>query len=254
MHYQAYQETQIFILENTTFGTYYVGRMNRDLAPDKREMYCGWRNQTRAATEDQLTERLERKYQYHPEYRSPHLYFTALGNSIAPYGIETWITQLEAKIQSNPRRFSALKKLLTAGWLDEDYGVLSPSTLYHFRIDKRFKMKKSDVNALITHLRRNWGTKGSSFFGKKIVSPFADLLKKCLNERTESEKASDTYARQKETDPDCLSKRARYKCIHDMIRKGKPPKQTTIEKYGFTDEEIEEYTKINPCPMKFDLS
>ena len=144
--------------------------------------------------------------------------------------------------------------MLTAGWLDEDYGVLSPSTLYHFRIEKRMKMKKSDVNALITHLRRNWGTKGSLFFGKKIVSPFADLLKKCLNERTESEKASDTYARQKATDPDCLAKRAKLKCIQDMIRKRKPPKQTTIEKYGFTDEEIEKYTKINPCPMKFDLS
>jgi hypothetical protein len=69
------------------------------------------------------------------------------------------------------------------------------------------------------------------------------MLKKCLNERAPSERASDTYARAKERDSDYLAKRARAKAIQDMKKKGKPPKLSTIEKWGFTNAEIEAYTK-----------
>ena len=89
----------LYILENETLGTWWVGKMI---------------NPGRSVSQDELNDKLYKKY--------PNLnpYLTLVSNDGEHPGVETWITKLEYKIRQNPEKLQDLKKLLMAGWDYDD--------------------------------------------------------------------------------------------------------------------------------------
>ena len=115
-----------------------------------------------------------------------------------------------------------MKKLLTAGWSDEDFTTNSTLHVLHIwnRPDPLGRPKKLiNVREMYADLKKNWGTPGEclrSFYN----------LKRCLNERVG--KSKDVY----------LYEKGRAKVIRQMKMNKRSPKQSTIDKYNLTHEEM----------------
>jgi len=153
----------------------------------------------RSITQDQLNDKLVDKYHY------PNAYLTLVTLNKrwnACYGVERWLSKLEYKINKEPERYKELKKLLQAGWSDDDFTETSTLSVLHVvehnqPIDKIFK---------------------------KLVTS-REGLNRCLN---------------KVKDPDFLKVISRKKVLMDMKKKQKLPKPSTLQKYNIKDQEIEE--------------
>ena len=212
-----YEPTIFFILENGELGTWWVSQTKMRLDNDGFQT-C------RPVTRNELIAKLEAKYETHHEYTYPSLDLRLLnkqGN--ACYGVERWLSQLEYRIKREPKKYKDLKKLLTAGWNDEDFTTNSTLHVLHIynRPDPLGRPKKlTNVREMYADLKKNWGTPGEglrSFY----------KLKKCLNERVG--KSKDVY----------LYEKGRAKVIRQMKMNKRHPKQSTIDKYNLIPEEMD---------------
>jgi len=188
----SHRPTIFYILENKTLRTWWVGKMESTLDG------CGM-SPYRSITQDQLNDKLVDKYHY------PNAYLTLVTLNKrwnACYGVERWLSKLEYKINKEPERYKELKKLLQAGWSDDDFTETSTLSVLHVvehnqPIDKIFK---------------------------KLVTS-REGLNRCLN---------------KVKDPYFLKVISRKKVLMDMKKKQKLPKPSTLQKYNIKDHEIEE--------------
>jgi len=139
------------------------------------------------------------------------------------YGVERWLSQLDNKIRKDPQMYEELRKLLTSGWTNDDFTM--PSTLHVLHIWNPAKL--TNINDVYSDLKENWGTGGEG-----QLRSF-HKLNKCLNERIS--KPKDEYLYQK----------GRAKLLREMKKTGKRPKQSTIEKYKITPEEILDIKKMS---------
>jgi hypothetical protein len=212
-----YDPTIFFILENEELGTWWIGQTKMRLDNDGFQT-C------RPVTQNELIAKLEAKYETHHEYTDPSLDLRLLnkqGN--ACYGVERWLSQLEYEIKREPKKYKDLKKLLTAGWNDEDFTTNSTLHVLHIynRPDPLGRPKKlTNVREMYADLKKNWGTPG-----KGLRSFYK--LKKCLNERVG--KSKDVY----------LYEKGRAKVIRQMKMNKRHPKQSTIDKYNLIPEEMD---------------
>ena len=205
-----YEPTTFFILENEELGTWWVGKSKIEL--DAMDFPT-----RRSVSQSELLTKLEKKFETHHMYTRPSLDIRFLNNSgIVCYGIERFLSKLDYKIRKNPQMYEELRKLLTAGWTNDDFTM--PSTLHVLHIWNPNKL--TNINDLYSDLKRNWGVGGEG-----QLRSF-HRLNKCLNERTG--KPNDVYLYQK----------GRAKLLREMKKTGKRPKQSTIEKYKITFEEI----------------
>ena len=212
-----YDPTIFFILENEELGTWWVGQTKMRLDKDGFQI-C------RPISQNDLIAKLESKYETHHKYTNPSLNLRLLNKQgTTCYGVERWLSQLEYEIKREPEKYKELKKLLTAGWSGEDYTINSTLHVLHIynRPDPLGRPKKLiNVREMYADLKKNWGTPGEglrSFY----------TLKRCLNGRVV--KSKDTY----------LYEKGRAKVIRHMKRNKKRPKQSTIDKYNLTPEEME---------------
>ena len=215
-----YDPTIFFILENEELGTWWVGQTKMKLDKDGFQT-CS------PVTQNELITKLETKYETHHKYTDPSLDLHLLNKQgTACYGVERWLSQLEYEIKREPKKYKDLKRLLTAGWSDEDFTTNSTLHVLHIwnRPDPLGRPKKlTNVREMYADLKKNWGTPGEglrSFYN----------LKRCLNERVSMSK--DVY----------LYEKGRAKVIRQMKKNKKVPKQSTLDKYNITPEEIEVIT------------
>jgi hypothetical protein len=205
-----YEPTTFFILENEELGTWWVGKSKIEL--DAMDFPT-----RRSVSQSELLTKLEKKFETHHMYTRPSLDIRFLNNSgIVCYGIERFLSKLDYKIRKNPQMYEELRKLLTAGWTNDD--LTMNSTLHVLHIWNPNKL--TNINDLYSDLKRNWGMGGEG-----QLRSF-HKLNKCLNERIS--KPKDVYLYQK----------GRAKLLREMKKTGKRPKQSTIEKYKITFEEI----------------
>jgi hypothetical protein len=212
-----YDPTIFFILENEELGTWWVGQTKMRLDKDGFQT-C------RPISQNDLIAKLESKYETHHKYTNPSLDLHLLNKQgTACYGVERWLSQLEYEIKREPEKYKELKRLLTAGWSDEDYTTNSTLNVLHIwnRPDSLGRPKKlTNVKDMYADLKKNWGAPGEglrSFY----------TLKKCLNGRVV--KSKDAY----------LYEKGRADVLRQMKKTGKHPKQSTIDKYNLTPEEME---------------
>jgi hypothetical protein len=205
-----YEPTTFFILENEELGTWWVGKTKIEI--DAMDFPT-----RRSVSQSELLTKLEKKFETHHKYTRPSLDIRFLNNSgIVCYGVERWLSQLDNKIRKDPQMYEELRKLLTAGWTNDDF--MMPSTLHVLHIWNPNKL--TNINDVYSDLKENWGTGGEG-----QLRSF-HKLNKCLNERIS--KPKDVYLYQK----------GRAKLLREMKKTGKRPKQSTIEKYKITFEEI----------------
>ena len=230
-----YEPTTFFILENEELGTWWVGKSKIEL--DAMDFPT-----RRSVSQSELLTKLEKKFETHHMYTRPSLDIRFLNNDgIVCYGIERFLSKLDYKIRKNPQMYEELRKLLTAGWTNDD--LTMNSTLHVLHIWNPNKL--TNINDLYSDLKRNWGTGGEG-----QLRSF-HKLNKCLNERIS--KPKDVYLYQK----------GRAKLLREMKKTGKRPKQSTLEKYKITFEEIlyikempeeklvMEELSCEPCEEKF---
>jgi hypothetical protein len=211
-----YEPTTFFILENEELGTWWVGKTKIEI--DAMDFPT-----RRSVSQSELLTKLEKKFETHHKYTRPSLDIRFLNNSgIVCYGVERWLSQLDNKIRKDPQMYEELRKLLTAGWTNDDF--MMPSTLHVLHIWNPNKL--TNINDVYSDLKENWGTGGEG-----QLRSF-HKLNKCLNERIS--KPKDVYLYQK----------GRAKLLREMKKTGKRPKQSTIEKYKITFEEILDIKKM----------
>ena len=219
-----YEPTTFFILENEELGTWWVGKSKIEL--DAMDFPT-----RRSVSQSELLTKLEKKFETHHMYTRPSLDIRFLNNDgIVCYGIERFLSKLDYKIRKNPQMYEELRKLLTAGWTNDDFTM--PSTLHVLHIWNPNKL--TNINDLYSDLKRNWGVGGEG-----QLRSF-HRLNKCLNERTG--KPNDVYLYQK----------GRAKLLREMKKTGKRPKQSTIEKYKITFEEILDIKKMSEEQLVMD--
>ena len=219
-----YEPTTFFILENGELGTWWVGKTKMEL--DAMDFPT-----RRSVSQSELLTKLEKKFETHHMYTRPSLDIRFLNNSgIVCYGIERWLSQLDNKIRKNPQMYEELRKLLTAGWTNDD--LTMNSTLHVLHIWNPNKL--TNINDLYSDLKRNWGIGGEG-----QLRSFHKLLN-CLNERIS--KPNDVYLYQK----------GRAKLLREMKKTGKRPKPSTIEKYKITFEEILDIKKMSEEQLVMD--
>ena len=212
-----YKPTTFFILENEELGTWWVGKTKIEI--DAMDFPT-----RRSVSQSELLTKLEKKFETHHKYTRPSLDIRFLNNNgIVCYGVERWLSQLDNKIRKNPQMYEELRKLLTAGWTNDDFTM--PSTLHVLHIWNPNKL--TNINDVYSDLKRNWGVGGEG-----QLRSF-HKLNKCLNERIS--KPKDVYLYQK----------GRAKLLREMKKTGKRPKQSTIEKYKITPEEILDIKKMS---------
>jgi len=205
-----YEPTTFFILENEELGTWWVGKTKIEI--DAMDFPT-----RRSVSQSELLTKLEKKFETHHKYTRPSLDIRFLNNSgIVCYGVERWLSQLDNKIRKNPQMYEELRKLYSSGWTNDDFTM--PSTLHVLHIWNPNKL--TNINDVYSDLKENWGTGGEG-----QLRSF-HKLNKCLNERIS--KPKDVYLYQK----------GRAKLLREMKKTGKRPKQSTIEKYKITFEEI----------------
>src|SRR6056300_1966120 len=201
----GHQPTIFYVLENETLGTWWVGKMTSTLDGCGMPPY-------RSITQDQLNEKLSEKY------HNPNAYLTLLTLNKrwnACNGVERWLSKLEYKINKEPEKYKELKKLLMAGWDDNDFTETSTLSVLHV-------------------LKENQPI--DEIFKKLVKSRRS--LKRCLN-NTNFETRKERYQRQK-ANPDFLKRISREKVLMDMKKKQKLPKPETLTKHEIKDEEIKE--------------
>ena len=219
-----YEPTTFFILENGELGTWWVGKTKMEL--DAMDFPT-----RRSVSQSELLTKLEKKFETHHKYTRPSLDIRFLNNSgIVCYGVERWLSQLDNKIRKDPQMYEELRKLLTAGWTNDDF--MMPSTLHVLHIWNPNKL--TNINDVYSDLKENWGTGGEG-----QLRSF-HKLNKCLNERIS--KPKDVYLYQK----------GRAKLLREMKKTGKRPKQSTIEKYKITFEEILDIKKMSEEKLVMD--
>ena len=212
-----YEPTTFFILENGELGTWWVGKKKMEL--DAMDFPT-----RRSVSQSELLTKLEKKFETHHKYTRPSLDIRFLNSSgFVSYGIERFLSKLDYKIRKDPQMYEELRKLLTAGWTNDDFTM--PSTLHVLHIWNPNKL--TNINDVYSDLKRNWGTGGEG-----QLRSF-HKLNKCLNERIS--KPKDVYLYQK----------GRAKLLREMKKTGKRPKQSTIEKYKITPEEILDIKKMS---------
>ena len=205
-----YEPTTFFILENEELGTWWVGKKKMEL--DAMDFPA-----RRSVSQSELLTKLEKKFETHHKYTRPSLDIRFLNSSgFVSYGIERFLSKLDYKIRKNPQMYEELRKLYSAGWTNDDFTM--PSTLHVLHIWNPNKL--TNINDVYSDLKENWGTGGEG-----QLRSF-HKLNKCLNERIS--KPKDEYLYQK----------GRAKLLREMKKTGKRPKQSTIEKYKITPEEI----------------
>ena len=237
----------VFVLENGELGTYYVSKMNMDF------------DHVTSRTREQLREKINKTYDRHPVVKhmdiDAHMTIRTLGraNPSEPfaYGVDRWIREIVKRIMKNPEQNEELRRLLTASWsvyYETENGaplllpdeISTPSTLSVFHAIPECKMTERNVLDMVKDFKENWGS------GKEVPEKYKRMgiqsysntgATRCLNVRPPRVRGAEVT-----TDPDVLHARGRKKAIADMRRKRKPPKRTTIEKYGFTEDEIRKYT------------
>ena len=207
--------TSFLVIDNKELGTFWVGQAN--IKPGAND---------RAIGIDKLIDKLSSKYE--EEY--PHLCFDIESIACEIYKfheVEKWITDLLYQIKRKPLKLVELNELLTAGWGEGDY--TTNSTIHVLRVNKTREGLRNTYKKLISE----WEAKGL----------------RCLN----TQKCK-TYE-DKKKDPEFMYKRARKEVLRQMMKTGKMPKQSTIEKYQIKDEEIkecmEEVVLCQPCEKKF---
>ena len=216
--YDMSHPTSFFILENEELGQFWIGQMKMKLDE------CGF-SLLPALTRDELVHKLETKY---VEYAFPCLDLVSINkNGTMPfYGVEKWVTDLQYEIKRNPEKFRKVKKLLTAGWHEDDFTGNSTVNVLHAR-------NKTDMKELYRRLIKDWEAKGM----------------RCLNAH-----ACKTYE-DKKKDPEFMYRRARKEVLRQMEKTRKLPKPETLEKYDIRDEEIKECmgeVSCEPCePPRF---
>ena len=214
--------TSFFILENEELGQFWIGQMKMKLDE------CGF-SLLPALTRDELVHKLETKY---VEYAFPCIDLVSINkNGAMPfYGIEKWVTDLQYEIKRNPEKFRKVKKLLTAGWHEDDFTGNSTVNVLHAR-------NKTDMKELYRRLIKDWEAKGM----------------RCLNAHTCKTKAEKYQDKKK--DPDFLKAISRKKVLRQMEKTGKLPKPETLAKYQIKDEEVkecmEEEVPCEPCEKEF---
>jgi hypothetical protein len=132
----GHQPTIFYILENESLGTWWVGKITTIVD-------CPFRS----ISQGELNQKLEEK---HP-LLNPYLTLVTLNKQWnACYGVERWLSKLEYKINKEPEKYKELKKLLMAGWDDNDFTETSTLSVLHVLkenqpIDEIFKklVKKS---------------------------------------------------------------------------------------------------------------
>ena len=212
-----YEPTTFFILENEELGTWWVGKKKMEL--DAMDFPA-----RRSVSQSELLTKLEKKFETHHKYTRPSLDIRFLNSSgFVSYGIERFLSKLDYKIRKDPQMYEELRKLYSSGWTNDDFTM--PSTLHVLHIWNPNKL--TNINDVYSDLKENWGTGGEG-----QLRSF-HKLNKCLNERIS--KPKDEYLYQK----------ARAKLLREMKKTGKRPKQSTIDKYKITPEEILDIKKMS---------
>lgn len=215
-HNMDYTPTTFFILENEDLGWWWVGKTGMKLDTNGFPVH-------RSVSHDQLNEQLERKYKSHHEYVNAYLYIQILNkNECVCYGVERWLSKLEYEIKRKSDKYKNLKRLLTAGWKDDDY--VTNSTINVLNIwnvpDALGRPKKMiNIKELYEDLKKNWGTPDSS----KPRS--MHKLSVCLNEKVK-------------TDLEYMNKRTRQIIIAKCKYSKKFPKPEIMLKYNISREEL----------------
>lgn len=237
----------IFVLENELLGTYYVSRMEVDY------------DHFQARTRRQLQKKLTRVYDHHPVVNyfdiDADIILRNLNRNSRPaepfaYGVDRWVNEIVKRIMKNPKQNEELRRLLTASWgvyyetedgapqlLPDEVSV--PSTLSVYHVFPNSQMTKDDVLEMTSHFKQKWGTNEQvpEKYKRLGVDAYSTTgATRCLNVRPSRERGAEVT-----TDPNILYDRGRRKAIADMKRKHKPPKQKTIDKYNFTEAEINKW-------------
>src|SRR6056300_1006701 len=197
----GHQPTIFYILENESLGTWWVGKITTIVD-------CPFRS----ISQGELNQKLEEK---HP-LLNPYLTLVTLNKQWnACYGVERWLSKLEYKINKEPEKYKELKKLLMAGWDDNDYTETSTLSVLHVLEENQ------PIDEIFKKLIKSRGS-----------------LKRCLN-NTKFETRKERYRRQK-ANPDFMKRISREKVLMDMKKKQKLPKPETLTKHEIKDEEIKE--------------
>jgi group I intron endonuclease len=202
-----FHPTSFFILENVQLGTFWVGQAKMVLDE------CGF-SLLPAVTRGELVQKLETIC---IDYTFPSLDLVSINKngSLPFYGVERWISKLRYKINKEPKKYKELRKLLTAGWHQDDFTDNSTLNVLHVKYER-------DLGELYKRLIKVWEAKGM----------------RCLNThtcKTRTEKYQD-----KKKDPEFLKTIGRKKVLMDIKKKQKLPKPSTLQKYNIQDHEIEE--------------
>ena len=202
-----FHPTSFFILENVQLGTFWVGQAKMVLDE------CGF-SLLPAVTRGELVQKLETIC---IDYTFPSLDLVSINKngSLPFYGVERWISKLRYKINKEPKKYKELRKLLTAGWHQDDFTDNSTLNVLHVKNER-------DLGELYKRLIKDWEARGM----------------RCLNThtcKTRAEKYQD-----KKKDPDFLKAIGRKKVLRQMEKTKKLPKPETLAKYDIKDEEIKE--------------
>ena len=201
----------IFILENDTIGSWYVGKIKMKMKKgvDPWPVY-------RSLTEEQLNDKLYRKY---TEYDTPYIHLVFLNEKwCACHGIERWLSYLEKKINRDPEKYKYIEELLTAGWYETE--SIPYSTIYVINVPENMTRNVYD------DLKKNWGNPNEN--SSKLRSPYT--LKTCLNNMCLTRK--ERYEKNKQN-PEFLKEQAQRNVLYRMS-KGCVPKCKTLEKYNLS--------------------
>ena len=196
-----HQPTIFYILENESLGTWWVGKMTITL--DEYGM-CPYRS----ISQGELNEKLMNKH----TLLNPYLTLVTLNKRYNTcYGVERWLSKLEYKINKEPECYKELKKLLMAGWDDNDFTETSTLSVLHVL----------EENQPIDEI-----------FKKLVTS--REGLTRCLNDTKYM-----TYE-EKKKDPTFMYKRSRKEVLRQMEKTKQLPKQSTLDKYQIKEDEIKE--------------
>jgi hypothetical protein len=201
-----YYPTSFFILDNEELGTFWVGKIKMKLDSSGRSLLP-------SISRDQLVDKLATKYE---EYSYPCLEVERVkkDGTYLFYGLEQWLTKLMCEIKRNPQNLKDVNELLTAGWIQDDPIINSTVHVLHINNTKKV------VQNVYKKLLGEWEARGM----------------KCLNIK-QIKSRSERYKDNKK-DPEFLYKCGRADVLRQMKKTGKKPKQSTIDKYKITHEEL----------------
>ena len=153
----------------------------------------------KAITSDQINDKLHDRYNHLPNV---YLAISIMNkNRITCCGVERWLSDLDYRIKKYPKKYHEIKKLFMAGW-NFECSVSTLCVLHIFGEDKPI----------------------DKIFKKLLTS--REGFTRCLNVNKNS------------TREEFLETQSRRKVLRDIKKKQKPPKQSTIDKYGITEQEI----------------